>query len=163
MKTSTIRVVVETTLPPESVLEAAYDFSERRPDVWPNVSLEPMEVHELGGTSADVTEGTRAGPIVNWERCRYDWSKPGSVTATVIDTNIYAIPGSSWELRATPEGNGSRVEMIWVREFRRGPRGRIFGTAFRLFGNRIFNKYGRDILANLEKVDAARSSAPQSD
>jgi len=46
--------------------------------------------------------------------------------------------------------------MIWVREFRRGPRGRIFGTAFGLFGNRIFDKYGRDILRNLERVEGGQ-------
>ena len=40
------------------------------------------------------------------------------------------------------------------REFRRNARGRIFGTAFRLLGNRIFNKYGRDIVENLERVEA---------
>jgi len=33
----TIKVAVETALPPERVLEAAYDFSDRRADVWPNV------------------------------------------------------------------------------------------------------------------------------
>jgi hypothetical protein len=44
--------------------------------------------------------------------------------------------------------------MIWIREFKPNARGRIFGTAFRLIGNRIFNKYGRDIVENLEKVEA---------
>ena len=152
MKTSTVRVVVESTLPPESVLEAAYDFSERRPDVWPNVSLERMEVHELGGTSADVTEGTRAGPIVNWERCRYDWSRPGSVLATVTDSNVYDFPGSSWEIKATPAGDGSTVEMIWVRRFRRGPRGRCFGALFRLAGKPLFGWDARRTVRNMERA-----------
>ena len=44
--------------------------------------------------------------------------------------------------------------MIWIREFRRNARGRIFGTAFRLLGNRIFHKYGRDIVRNLKEVEA---------
>ena len=152
MKTSTVRVVVESTLPPESVLEAAYDFSERRPDVWPNVSLERMEVHQLGGTSADVTEGTRAGPIVNWERCRYDWSRPGSVLATVTDSNVYDFPGSSWEIKATPAGDGSNVEMIWVRRFRRGPRGRCFGALFRLAGKPLFGWDARRTVRNMERA-----------
>jgi hypothetical protein len=111
-----------------------------------------MTVHEIGDTWADVTEGTRAGPIVNWERCRYDWSQPGSVRATVIDSNVYAFPGSSWELRATETGDGSRVEMIWVREFVRKPRGRIFGFAFGRFGERIFTKYAREVLENIENL-----------
>jgi hypothetical protein len=38
------------------------------------VSLDHLEVHELGGESAEVTEGALVGIGVNWERCRYDWS-----------------------------------------------------------------------------------------
>jgi hypothetical protein len=76
----------------------------------------------------------------------------------VTDSNVYSVPGSSWEIKATPNDGGSHVEMIWIREFRRNARGRIFGTAFRLMGQRIFNKYGRDIVQNLEKVEAGTSS-----
>lgn len=153
---TTIRVVAETSVPPDRVLFAAHDFSARRAEIFPAVSVPKLEVHEQSAMSADVTEGTRAGIGDNWERCDYDWSQPGSVTATVKDSNVYTVPGSSWEITATPNGTGSRVEMTWVREFRRGARGRIFGTAFRMLGNRIFDKYGRDILANLEKVEAGR-------
>jgi len=150
---TTIRVVAETTVPPDRVLYAARDFTERRAEIFPAVSVPKLEVNTKGETSADVTEGTRAGIGDNWERCDYDWSRPGSVTATVKESNVYAVPGSSWEIRATPSESGSRVEMSWSREFRRNARGRIFGTAFRLLGNRIFDKYGRDIIKNLEKVE----------
>ena len=61
-----------------------------------------MTVHALADSSADVTEGTRLGPFVIWERCRYDWSKPGRVTATVVDSNVYGFPGSSWEDHRNP-------------------------------------------------------------
>ena len=152
---TTIRVVADTTVPPDRVLYAARDFSDRRADIFPAVSVPKLEVHAEGDTSADVTESTRAGFGDNWERCDYDWSRPGSVKATVKESNVYAVPGSSWEITATPSASGSRVEMIWIREFQSNARGRIFGTAFRLFGNRIFNKYGRDIVKNLEKVEAA--------
>lgn len=151
---TTIRVVADTTLPPDRVLFAAHDFSERRAEIFPAVSVPKLEVHARGETSADVTEGTRAGFGDNWERCDYDWSSPGSVKATVKESNVYAVPGSSWELKATRSDTGSRVEMIWIREFRRNARGRIFGTAFRLIGNRIFNKYGRDVIENLERAEA---------
>jgi Polyketide cyclase / dehydrase and lipid transport len=149
---TTIHTVTSSPLPAARVLEAAFDFSDRRAQVFPAVSLDYFEVHELGDSWADVTEGTRAGIGINWERCRYDWSQPGSVTATVTDSNVYAVPGSSWELRATPNANGSRVEMIWVRRFRRGPRGVIFGTLFRLIGRPIFRRYARDTLENLRKL-----------
>ena len=150
----TVRVVAATSVPPERVLAAAHDFSERRQKVFPAVSTGRLEVHELGETSADVTEGTRAGPIVNWERCRYDWSQPGVVTAPVTDSNVYDPAASSWEIRATPKDGGSQVEMAWIREFRSGPRGAFFGFLFARVGQRLFGKYARDVLANLEKLDA---------
>ena len=149
----TIRVVLHSSLAPERVLQAAYDFSERRAEVWPAVSVPRLTVHDRGDTWADVTEGTRAGPVVNWERCRYDWSQPGFVTATVTDSNVYAFPASSWEITATPGDNGSHVEMIWVREFKPGPRGRLFGTLFRIVGARLFSGYARDVLTNLERIE----------
>ena len=151
----TIHVVLESPLAPERVLQAAYDFSERRADIWPAVSVPRLSVHDRGDTWADVTEGTRAGPVVNWERCRYDWSQPGLVTAPVTDSNVYAFPASSWEIKATPTENGSQVEMTWMREFKPGPRGRLFGTLFRLVGKRLFTGYAKDVLTNLERIEQA--------
>ena len=155
---STVHIVIDSPLPPDRVLAAAVDFSERRADVFPAVSVKHMTVHDVGATSADVTEGTRAGPTFNWERCDYDWSEAGSVTATVTDSNIYALP-SSWKLTATPTAGGSRVEMWWVREFRRSLKGRLFGTMFRHFGDRIFAKYARQIMDNIELVGASSDPA----
>jgi hypothetical protein len=149
----TVRVVADTSVPPDRVLAAAHDFSPSRADVFPAVSVKRLTVHDLGDGSADVTEGTRAGPIVNWERCRYDWSRPGSVLATVIDSNVYAFPGSSWEIKAAPKNGGSEVEMIWAREFQRGPRGRLFGALFARIGDRVFDKYTRDTLGNIERLE----------
>jgi Polyketide cyclase / dehydrase and lipid transport len=150
---TTIHVVTDSPLPAARVLEAARDFSELRAEIWPAVSLEHMEVHQLGDASADVTEGTKAGVGVNWERCRYDWSQPGSVVATVTASNVYAVPGSRWELRATPNGDGSRIEMIWTREFTPTTRGRVFGTLFRLLGKPIFGRYARQTLANVLQLE----------
>jgi hypothetical protein len=155
---TTIRVITDTELDSAQVLAAARDFSSRREEVFPAVSVERMEVHELADTSADVTEETSTGIGTNWERCDYDWSQGGSVTATVTDSNVYAVPGSSWEITARPKDSGSEVEMVWVREFLPGLRGRLFGTAFRLFGRRIFRGYGQDIIENLEKLETPGGS-----
>jgi hypothetical protein len=40
---------------------------------------------------------------------RYDWSQPGSVKGTVVESNLFK-PGSTWEIHATPTdvGSGSR-------------------------------------------------------
>ena len=150
----TIRVIADTSVSADGVLAAAHDFSERRAEVFPAVSVPRLTVHELGDTFADVTEGTRAGLVVNWERCRYDWSRPGSVVATVTDSNVYAIPGSSWEITAVPRNEGSQVEMVWIREFKRNGKGTVFGTLFRLGGKPIFGRYARKVLKNIERLEA---------
>jgi hypothetical protein len=152
---TTIRIETGCSLPADLVLHAARDFGSRRVEVWPAVRAEHLTIHEVGGTTADVTEGTPVGIGINWERCRYDWSEPGQVTATVTDSNVYAHPGSSWRLTATPSGRGSQVEMVWQRTFRHEPRGLIFGTLFRIVGRLIFGRYATQVIANLEELDAA--------
>jgi len=87
---TTIRVATDCMLAPARILHAAYDFGPRRTQVWPAVRAEHLTVHALGETTAEATEGTPAGIGINWERCRYDWSDPGRVTATVTDSNVYA-------------------------------------------------------------------------
>jgi len=150
---TTIHIVADSPLPPDRVLASGHDFSARRAQIFSAVRLDHFDVHDLGEDWADVTEGTPVGIGVNWERCRYDWSRPGSVKAIVTSSNVYAAPGSSWELRASPTAGGSRVEMIWVREFTRGPRGAIFGTLFRLAGKPIFGRYARETLEHLRTLD----------
>jgi len=97
-----IRVVTDSPLPAERVLAAARDFSLRRAEVFPAVRIDHFEVHDLGDDWADVTEGTPAGIGINWERCRYDSSRPGSVRATVTSSNVYAPSGSSWDCARRP-------------------------------------------------------------
>jgi hypothetical protein len=145
-----IRIALHSELSPERVLAAAYDFSDRRAEIFPAVSEEHMVVHDVADSWADVTEGTPAGVGINWERCRYDWSQPGSVTATVTDSNVYAVPGSSWTIAAAPGDERTDVEMIWVREFKRCARGRIFRTAYKVIGKPMFRRYARQILGNIE-------------
>ncbi len=82
----TITIPLDSTLPPERVLAAAMDFSERRSKVFPAVEPEHFTVHNPAEPSADVTEGTHAGIGVNWERCRYEWSGSEEVIATVTDS-----------------------------------------------------------------------------
>ena len=150
---TTIHVTTHTRLSPEHVLAAGYDFSARRAEIFPAVSTQHMEVHERSQTSADVTEGTPAGVGINWERCRYDWSQPGSVKAIVTDSNVYQPPNSSWELRATQTESGSKVEMIWIRDFTHDARGRITGTLFRLVGKPIFTHDAKRTIRNLERLE----------
>jgi hypothetical protein len=151
----TVHVTMSSPLTPERVLAAGCDFSARRAEVFPAVSTDHLEIHDLGPGSADVTEGTPVGIGVNWERCQYDWSTPGLVTARVVDSNVYKPGSSCWVLRVTPGSAGSRVEMTWEREFQTGVRGRIFGTLFRVVGARLFSRYARQVLDNLETMATA--------
>lgn len=112
-----VHVVETTTARPEAVLEAARDFSPRRAELWRDVSVEHMTVHDRGETWADVTEGNPWPIGLVWERLRYDWSHPGAVTGVVVDSNIFK-PGSTWEIRATPAGGGSQVEIVAVRHLK---------------------------------------------
>ena len=152
-ETTTLRIGLDSVLPAEVVLAAAHDFSPRRSKIFNAVQPKYFIVHEVRDGFADVTEGTRAGPIVNWERCHYDWSTPALVTATVIDSNVYAFPGSKWELSATASGTGSKVEMVWTRRFNRRPKGRFFGFIFPRIGRSAFGKYAREIVEALENLE----------
>ena len=125
-----VHVVEDAAVAPDRVLEAARDFSERRADLWPDVHVEHLEVHETGETFAEVTEGNPWPIGYVWERLRYDWSQPGSIKGVVIDSNLFK-PGSTWEIRATLADGGSRVEVIAVRHLR-GFKGRLLAPFFPL-------------------------------
>ena len=148
----TIKVSAETPLAPRQVLEAARDFSRRRADVWPNVRAQHLEVHETGENFAEVTEGTFVVGLF-WERNRYEWAQPGSVKATVLDSNIFQ-PGSTWELRATARDGGSTVELVLHRGFRRGPKGRIAGAVHHTVGTLVWRVFLRRALVAVEKQTA---------
>ena len=113
-----VHVVEYTTATPERVLEAARDFSPRRAELWRDVHVEHLEVHDRGETWAEVTEGNPWPIGLVWERLRYDWSQPDSVRATVTESNLFR-RGSTWEIRASPTVEGrSRVEITAVRHLR---------------------------------------------
>jgi len=105
-----VRVSEHSELPPDVVLVAARDFSDRRAEMWPDVHVEYLQVHETGENYAEVTEGNPWPIGYVWERLRYDWSDPHALRGRVIDSNLFK-PGSTWELWATPEDGGSRVEI----------------------------------------------------
>lgn len=149
----TVHVVQESRLPAERVLEAGRDFSARRAELWPDVHVEHLVVHELDETSADVTEGNPWPIGFVWERLRYDWSEPGRIHGTVTDSNIFH-PGSTWELRAADTDSGSRVEVVAVRHLK-GVRGKVLWPAFPLgLAASDVRAHLRHFLATVEKSDA---------
>lgn len=146
-------VVDDTPVPPQRVLEAARDFSERRAEMWPDVHVEHLEVHGVGETFADVTEGNPWPIGYVWERLHYDWSEPGSLKGTVTDSNIFK-PGSTWELRATAKDTGSRVEVIGVRHLK-GFKGRLLTPTFPLgLAKQSVAAHLRHFLSKVEEFEA---------
>jgi hypothetical protein len=151
-----VHVTADSSLPPEKVLEAARDFSDRRAEIWPMVQSKYLVVHESGNTSAEVTEGTFvAGRF--WERSRYDWSEPGVVKATVIDSNVLR-PGSTFDVRATPSDVGSKVEFVLNRDFQPGVKGRIASAVNHGFGDR-WRRFGWSRMLQQVLGEAQKSAA----
>jgi hypothetical protein len=147
-----VHVVEESRLPAERVLESGRDFTTRRADLWPDVHVEHLVVHELDETSADVTEGNPWPIGFVWERLRYDWSEPGRLLGTVTDSNIFHA-GSTWELRAAPTDGGSRVEVIADRRLK-GIRGNVLWPAFPLgLAAKDVREHLRHFLSVVEQAD----------
>jgi hypothetical protein len=144
-----LKVAAGTTASPEQVIRFTTDFSPARVKVWRNAKPKYLELHEQGSESVEVTEGLRIVGLF-WERSRYDWSKPGTVYQTVIESNV-VVPGSTWELTAVPRDGGSEVEMRLRREFRPGLKGRVGFALNHLAGSRMWRSYLRQALAEVER------------
>jgi hypothetical protein len=137
-----------TSLTPEQVIGAAADFSGAREKLWSNSKNKYLRVHDKGADFAEVTEGLRMIGVF-WERSRYDWSEPGTIRQTVIDSNV-VWPSSTWELVATPKGDGTEVVMRLSREFRPSIEGRVGWALNHLAGARMWGSYVRRALAEAE-------------
>ncbi len=146
-----IQIAVDSTVPPERVLAAAADFTDRRPDLWPNVSRRYYKVHEQGDDWAVATEGSDVmGGI--WARERYDWSTPGVVRATVLDSNVFK--SGTWELRAEPTGTGgSRIHLDNNR--RPKGKGKVAALMMSVVGKKLLTSHLQQTLAILEKEPPA--------
>ena len=144
-----IRYEADGTIPAERFIVALTDFSERRPELWPNLDAKYYELHELGDTWAEVTEGTDVLGGV-WARERYDWSEPGVVRLRLVEARDFR-PGTLIEYRvSTSPGGGCHVAV----EFQRiatSPRGRVVGVAVQLTGARRFAADLRETLDRLAR------------
>jgi hypothetical protein len=138
-----------TSLTSDEVIAAAADFSDAREKLWPNSKNKYLRVHEQGTDFAEVTEAFRLVGVF-WERSRYDWSQPGTIRQTVIDSNVVG-PRSTWELAVTPASEGSDVVMRLSREFRPSATGKVGWTLNRLAGTWMWRSYLRRALAEAEK------------
>lgn len=107
----TVRFHMTSALNPVALMDVLTDFGPTRPQQWPTIGTDHFQVHELGDTWAEVTEGTAAA----WERARYDWdAQRRRVTVTTHDSKVFG-PGGGWTFKLTPLATGTRVDIELVR------------------------------------------------
>ncbi len=110
-----VEMDIESSLPPERVRAALLDFSERRPEIWPELERDLYEVRSVGETSAVVKEGSKMPGLRIWAVEDYDWSDPQTVRWTVRESN-FSTPGSYVAATTHPRPDGgTRVHIEWNR------------------------------------------------
>jgi uncharacterized protein YndB with AHSA1/START domain len=141
----TVHFELTTDLPPARVFDALTDFSDRRPDVWPNIDHSHFRVHGEGPGWADVTEGN----ALSWERNRYEWDAAAAeVTVTAVESDAWA-PGSQWHYRLQPSpAGGTKVDVTVIRTGR-GLRGMVLGALIGRFGGRVLRSDMEKVLARV--------------
>jgi hypothetical protein len=150
-----VRFTVDAPVTADEVIGALTDFSERRPDIWPDLDPDVYRVEELRRDSAVVREGQRTPRL--WAVEEYDWATPGTVTWTVRSSNFCA-PGSFMSARVEPQPGGtSRMHVTWSRSGV-GLKGKLIVGLVRLAGGKPLAK---SLGAALAALGAATvSSAP---
>jgi hypothetical protein len=152
-----VQFFFDVPLNARTVVDALTDFTERRPDIWPDLDPDIYEVIELHDTSAVVREGQRSPRL--WALEEYDWSTPGTVTWTARDSNFCA-PGSfmSAGVEARDDG-GSRVHITWNRTGV-SLKGKLIVALVRLSRGRPLAKSLAAALSALEPRVALHDGAP---
>jgi hypothetical protein len=139
-----------TTATPQQVLDAITDFGPGREEIFGNSASKFLEVHDLGDTYADVTEGTGKGDKpVSWERLAYDWSDPSRVTMKVLDSNIFTT-SSGHVYTITPQADGTTQVDVVVRREGKNLKGRVISLVVSTIGKSGLAKAFRNTLRAIE-------------
>ena len=128
--------------PPARVMDLMLDFSDRRPEIWPNLTARLFRVHALGPGTADVTEGTALPGVDVWERVTYEWTD--SVVRMVLTDGRIFEPGGTVETRVEPHGDGSRISVDYHRRSKT-VLGRFLGAVFQLSGGAPIKRSFRQV------------------
>ena len=148
---STITLSQPTTATPEQFIAGLTDFGPGRADLFPNSADDHLKVHDRGDTFADVTEGS--GGI--WERLHYDWSDPGRVVLTTVDSNVWG-GRSGHTYTFTRQADGSTVVHAVVVREGKNLKGRLLGVVLGIFGRSVLGG------ALAKTVRAIETSVPNS-
>lgn len=142
-----IHYEAEGQIGPDRMIAALTDFTERRPRLWPGLSARLFQLHGLGESSAEVTEGTDVLGGV-WARERYDWSVPGLVRLTLLEAPDFAT-GTTIEYRVTARSGGGCHVAVDFHRIACSPRGRLVGAIVQLRGARRFAAELRTAMARI--------------
>ncbi len=151
-----IHYEADGTISPERFIAALTDFSPRRPELWPNLSAKFFKVHELGDHWADVQEGTDVIGGV-WGRERYDWSEPGRVTLTLVESASFR-PGTRIDYRVSARPGGGCHVSVDFQRIAVSLKGRLVGAVVQLGGARRFSADLAETLSRLAALEASGSA-----
>jgi hypothetical protein len=132
---STIHLHRTTTATPKQYVAGLTDFGPGRSKLFGNSADAYLKVHHLGGSHADVTEGS--GGI--WERLHYDWSDPNRVVLTTTDSNVWGgASGHIYTFTRRPNGT-TDVDVVVIRDGK-NLTGRLLGFVLGTMGRRVLEK-----------------------
>jgi hypothetical protein len=147
MRVANIRYSADGPVSPDRFIAALTDFSERRPELWPNLDTKYFHLHELGETWAEVTEGTDIlGGI--WARERYDWSELGRVRLTLVQSPHF-VAGTTIDYRVSAGSAGGCHIDVSFRRIATSVPARLIGAIVQVAGARRFAGDLRTTLARL--------------
>jgi hypothetical protein len=121
--------------------------------VLPSVGY--LKVHHVGGSQADVTEGSHG----IWERLHYDWSDPNRVLIDTTDSNVWG--GCSWySYTSSGQPNGTTdIDAVVAREGK-NLKGRLLALVLRTIGKRVLERTFEESIRAIEaRNDIAASVA----
>jgi hypothetical protein len=149
---STIHLHQTTTLTPEQYVAGLTNFGPGRSKLFGNSADEYLKVHHLGGSQADVTEGS--GGI--WERLHYDWSDPNRVVLKTTDSNVWGgASGHAYTFTRRPNGT-TDIDVVVVREGK-NLKGRALGFVLGTVGRRVLAKAFENSIKAIEVQNGAAS------
>ena len=143
-----------TTLTPEQYIAGLTDFGPGRSKVFSNSADNQLEVHSLGATEADVTEGS--GGV--WERLHYDWSNPDRVVLQTTDSNTWGgASGYTYTFKPLADEK-TEVDVDIVREGKNA-KGRLLALVLGTVGKGVLGKAFSNSVKAIEAENNGGSAA----